>query len=305
MPVPHISANFGDLLDPRFQKIYSEAYDQLPDMLHNLFTFVTTNGRNTMTWSSVGTLPDLSEFTGSVGYNSQAQGYDSTLTPLEFASGIQVERKLYDDDQHHIMNQKPVSLANATFRTRQKHGARILNNAFSVDNYFTNNSEGVALCSDSHTTTSGASTSSGFDNLVTSALSATTVASARIQMVGFRGDQAERISVTPDELWIPPDLYDVAYEIIASQGKVDTADNNRNVHKGRYTVYEWNYLSDTNNFFMADSGMRRQMMFWTDRTNPEFAMVEDFDTITAKWRVYGRWGQGHIDWRHILGANVS
>lgn len=305
MPVPHTSENFGDLLDPRFQKIFNETYDALPDMIGTLYNFAPNNGRNTMTWSQVGTLADFGEFTGSVAYNSQSQGYDTTSTPIEFANGIQVERKLVDDDQYHIMDQKPRALANSAFRTRQKHGARILTNAFSVDNFFYNNSEGIALISNSHTTESGASTANGFDNLVTSPLTATAVASARIQMVGFRGDQAERISVMPDELWYPPDLYEQAFEIINASGKVDTALNNPNVHEGRYTGYEWNYLTDINNWFMCDTSMRKQMLHWLDRIALEFAMVEDFDTITAKWRGYMRYSNAHTDWRFILGASVS
>src|SRR5258706_1796086 len=183
MAVPHVSSAFGDLVDPRFQKILYEEYEQKPDMIGQLFAMEPTNGRNNMTWSQVGTLQDFTEFTGTVGYQSQSLGYKTTGTPVEFSNGIQVERKLFDDDQFHIMDQKPRALAQSAFRTRQKHAARPLNNAFSVDSYFYTNSEAVALCSDSHTTTSGASTASGFDNKVTSAMTATAVAAARIQMV--------------------------------------------------------------------------------------------------------------------------
>lgn len=307
MAVPHASGAFGDLLDPRFQEIFESAkqYNELQSMLSKLYTMVPTNGRNNMMWSQVGTLPDFTEFTGTVTYSSMAQGYDTISTPIEFANGVQVERKLFDDDQYHIMDQKPRALADSAARTREKHGARMLNNAFSVDNYFYNNTEGVALCSNSHTTTSGASTASGFDNLGTAALTATAVAAARIQMRGFRGDQAERISVEPDELWIPPDLYEVAFEIVKSMGKVDTANNNRNVHEGRYTIYEWNYLTDANNWFLCDSSLKKRMVFWVDRIPLEFAMVEDFDKFVAKWRAYMRYSNAHVDWRWIFGAQVS
>jgi hypothetical protein len=77
-----------------------------------------------MTWSQVGTLGDFTEFTGTVGYQSQSLGYNTTMTPVEFTNGIQVERKLFDDDQFHIMDQKPRALALSAFRTRQKHAAR-------------------------------------------------------------------------------------------------------------------------------------------------------------------------------------
>jgi phage major head subunit gpT-like protein len=305
MPVPHASGNFGDLLDPRFQKIVDDEYKQIPDMLGQVYTMVGTNGRNNMTWSEVGTLTDWDEFTGTVAYAAQAQGYDVTMTPVEFAKGIQVERKLFDDDQYHIMDQRPRALGASAGRTRQKHGARLFNNAFSVDTMFYSHSEGVALCSNSHTTNSGASTSSGFDNLITAALTATAVFAARLQMVGFRGDQAERIDVEPDELWFPPDLSEQAFEIIKSQGKVDTANNNRNYHEGKYKPYEWRYLTDTNNWFMCDGRMRKQYAYWSDRIAMEFAMIEDFDTLIAKWRGYMRYGMTYTNWRWVNGAQVS
>lgn len=305
MATPHVSGNFGDLLDPRFQKIFHEEKPQVPSMIGTIYTMVPTNGRNNMTWSEVGTLPDIEEFNGTVGYQSSSQGYDVTMTPVEFAGGIQVQRKLFDDEQYNIMDQKPKGLRTSTDRTREKHAFRLFNNAMSVDSYFFAHSENVALCSDSHTTTSGASTATGFDNLTTSSMSAVSVASARIQMRGFRGDQAERLDVMPNELWYPTDLYEIAYEIMQAAGKVDTANNNPNVHKGKYTGYECQYMTDANNWFMCDGSLRKQYVFWQDRINPEFAMIEDFDTLVAKWRIYGRWGNAYTNWRWVLGASVS
>lgn len=305
MAVPHESSNFGDLLDPRFQRIFDEEYAQIPSRREMLYTDVPSNGRNNMQWSGVGTLGDFTEFTGTVGYQSQSQGYDTTATYLEFSNGVQVERKLFDDDQYNVMDQRPRALAASAGRTRERHAAQLLNKAFSVDTQFYNNSEAVALCTNSHTTNSGASTASGFDNLVTSSMTATAVAAARIQMVGYRGDQAERISVVPNQLWYPPDLYEKAFEIISAAGKVDTADNNPNVHQGQYTGIEWNYLTDTNNWFVVDETQKRNMVFWVDRVALEFGMVEDFDTFIAKWRAYMRYAFSWTDWRWILGAQVS
>ena len=305
MAVPHISTNFGDLLDPRFTRIFNDRFKALPDMIPTIFTMPPDNGRADMRWSQTSGYDDWSEFTGTVVYQSASQGFDTTATHVEFASGIQVERKLFDDDQYNIMDQRPSGLATAAQRKRQKDASRIFNNAFSIDTTFYNNSEGVSMCSNSHTTTTGASTASGFDNLGTAALSATALSSARIQMVGYRGMQAERIQVVPDEIWIPPDLFEVAYEIVASMGKVNTANNNRNVHEGAYTIYEWNYLTDTNNWFVGDSADRSQSLHWIDRVPVEFAFAEDLDTIIAKWRGYMRYSFAWVDWRFIFGAQVS
>ena len=306
MPVPHATESFGDLLDIQFQEIFDDNLPQLNDMIPELFAMPPNNGRIDMRFSQVSGYGDIPEFDGQVAYQSAAQGFDTTITPIEFASGIQVERRLFDTDQYGIMNQRPAGLARASRRTRQKHGARPFNNAFSVDTKFYNNSESVALCSDSHTTTvQSASTASGFDNLVTTALSATALATARIQMRGFRDAAANRIDVEPDEILFPPDLYEKAFEINASMGKVDTAENNRNVHFGRYTMKEWNYLTDTNNWFLMDGSLRGESLKWFNSVSTEFAQAEDLDTLVAKWRLYEVYGNGHLDWRWITGANVS
>jgi hypothetical protein len=307
MPVPSTSANFGDLLDPRFQRIFNEQVDrdQLDDMIPTIYGQPDDNGRADMRWSSVGAFGDFTQFTGNVTYDDVAQGYDVIQTHIEFASGFQVERKLFDDDQYNIMDQRPAGLANAAMRTRQKHAARIFNNAFMVDTLFSVNSEGVPLCSTQHLTNAdGVDISVGFNNSSTVALSATAVTAARIKFRGFRDDRGNRYDAMADEILIPPDLYDVAFEIVKSAGKPDTPNNNRNVHEGVYTVIEWNYLTDTNNWFFMDSKTRKMHLHWVDRVGLEFAYAEDLDTIIAKWRAYMRYSPSYDDWRWVLGSNV-
>lgn len=305
MTTPMDSSGFPDALDPRFQKIFQNTLKPLSDMVGELYTMVPSNGRNNMTWSEVGTMPDWAQFTGNVEYNSINQGYDVTLTPVEWTNGMQVNRKLFDDLQYHIMDPKAAGMATSLHRTRQKHAARIFNLANSVDTLFYSHSEGVALVSNSHTTTSGASTATGFDNLSTAALSAVAVFSARLQMRGFLGDQAEIIDVMPDELWYPPALSEIAFEINKAGGKLDVATNNPNFHQGTYTLHDWNYLSDTNNWFMCDSTLRKQFLLWSDRIAAEFAFIEEFDSLVGKWRGYCRHGMTYINWRFVNGSIVS
>jgi phage major head subunit gpT-like protein len=256
--------------------------------------------------SSGGALPNFLPFTGTVSYQSMAQGYDITATHVAFANGIQIERELYDDDRHGVWKGRPKALAKAYHQTRQTYGARLLNNAFSLDNLFYSNSEAVALCSDSHTTNaSGVSTSTGFDNLVTSSLSATAVEAAYIQMRDFRNDVGQKISVMPSKLIVPVALYPTAHEIVKSMGKVDTANNNVNFSNGMYEIFDWEYLTDTNNWFLVDGKQQKDHFIWYDRIPIEFAMAEELDTLVAKWRAYARFSYVWRDWRAILGASVS
>jgi hypothetical protein len=87
--------------------------------------------------------------------------------------------------------------------------------------------------------------------------------------------------------------------------KPDTANNNINVHQAQYMPHEWNYMSDVNNWFLSGSSYRGECLFWTDRVPLEMAFAEDLDTIVAKWRAYCRYAFAWIDWRFVIGAEVS
>lgn len=304
MPNPMMSGSFADLLDKRVTAIFNKRLEQLPDRASEFYGMETSQD-SFEKWSEIGAIGDFSEFTGTVTYQSQSQGYDTIVTHKEWANGFQIERKLYDDDRHGIWEGRPSQLADAYNRTKQLHAARLFNNAFSVDTLFYVNSEAVALCSDNHTTTSGASVASGFDNLTTASLSAVSVGALRTQMRGFRGDIAERISVMPNKIVVPIDLQDRAIEIVQSMKQPDTANNNKNPQDGRYSLVDWEYLTDTNNWFMLDDRKMKDWAKWFNRVPLEFGQAEEFDTFVAKWRAYCRYATGIFNWRFIAGSQVS
>lgn len=307
--MPGLSTNWADALDARMARLYDERYKQLPDFIGKFFTIKGAGDspqKQDYRTSSAGSFGDVPEFTGSVTYDDAYQGYDGTITPREYASGYQIERKLFDDAMHGLIDGKPKGLSTSVQRTRQKHAAQFFTNGFSLDTTWNNFTENVAPFSNSHTTTApGVSTATGFDNLVTTAFSATALAAIRIQMVGFRDDRGNRITVVPRLIIHPPDLYDVVHEVIKSEGKPGGSTNDANVHLDAWEAIEWLYLSDSNDYFVADPVMMKDSLCWYDRLPAEFAMVESFDELLGKWRVYYRSGHGHNDWRWGLGAQVS
>ncbi len=120
-----------DTIDPAVVKFFMDEYTPLPDRLAEVFS-MQTSSHAFEKWSAGGALPNFTQFTGTVTYQSMAQGYDVTATHVPFANGIQIERELYDDARHGEWAGRPKALARAYHQTRQGHGARIFNNAFSV-----------------------------------------------------------------------------------------------------------------------------------------------------------------------------
>lgn len=315
MPTPLARGSFADLLDPRFRKIFTDEYRKLHDdmvpVLHGM-PGATQPQRDTERYSAVSGVPRMGQFTGTLDYSSVSQMYDSTASYVEFAQGIQIERTLLEWDQKNIMEARPRSLARSAFRRRQNDAARHLRNAFSVDTFFASGGDGAALCSNSHVTTTGASTTAGFDNLATLPFSGANLATIQIQAADIRDEQAEPIEVVLDTVIAPIDLYETVWETINSLGKVDTAENNRNVHHGAYTIiFLRNKVDfpDTNDWYAADSTLMKDMSLWFDQVypggQPEFGFVEDFDSFVGKWRAYMRYTKMPWDWRWLVGSQVS
>ena len=291
-------------LDRRFSNIFDNEYKSLKEMRSMLYNVQKARKGADEKYGMVGEMGNLVPFDGQISYDAAFQGYNVTATHKEFSSGMQVTRTMRDYDLTGQMDREPSKLARATDRTLEEHGARLFTMAFSLDNQFYTHSEGVPMCSNSHTTTSGASTAVGFDNLGTAALSAVAVASNRIQMRGFRGDRGQRINVEPSEIWIPPNLYETAYEIVKSLGKLETANNNPNVHHGQYDILEWNYMSSPADWFMLDGRAKKDNVYWFNSAGPEFENTGEFDTLIWKWRVYVRFSYLWLDWRWVMGNDV-
>ena len=299
MPVPSLSENFGDLLSPKFFKIFDNTFNQEESMLPALYDMKKSE-KSEEKFSAVGGFPSTPEFTGTINYSGVSQQYDTTMTPTQFADGFQVERALYDDDLYGIMDTKPKGLAMGAFTRREEDGASLFVNAFNTS-IFTGG-DALALCSTAHTSlTSGVSTQS---NTGTSALSQTSVEAARIAVGKFKNWEGKIINIVPDLILVPIDLEQTAWEIIASKGKVETANNNANFHFGRYKLAVWKYLSSTVDWFMLSTNQMNMHLHWIDRIPLEFNQDVSFNTYIKLWSCYMRYGFGFSDYRWIYGNNA-
>jgi phage major head subunit gpT-like protein len=306
--MPAISENFGSLLEPGLRKIFTEQYNELPEMRPMLFN-VSSSDTSYEKDSSVGAFSDMPVFTGTIEYDEIVEGYPVTYTHAEFAKGFKVERKLFDDDLYGVIAKKPKGLAMSASRTQEKYAAQVFSGAFSGSGTISlngtvilNNTEGLSLCNSAHTSKGISSTQS---NTGTSALSATSVEATRILMSQFKDDKDNLISVQPDLILVPRALEETAWEIISSKGKVDSAENNSNFHFGKYKLAVWDYLADGSNWFMMDSAMAKMFLQWYDRTPLEFFQDKSFDTLISKFAAYSRFSFGFSDWRFVFGHKVA
>lgn len=301
MPTLAITENFGDLLDARMRKIFDKEYKENIDesMVPMLFGMETST-RNYEIVSGIGGMGDVEPFDGSISYDSMAQLYDKTFTFPEYALGFKVERKLYDDDMFGIMDRRPWQLAVSSARSREKAGAGIYNGAF----VGTDGPDSLSLCSASHPYSPDDATT--WSNAGSTALAAPAIeATRRIGHTSMFNDRGQLMGVNYDTILCTVANEETAWEVINSAGKVETADNNRNFHQGRYKLAVWDRLTDSNNWFMIDSKLAKKFLLWWDRIKTEFNYDRDFDTMVAKWSVYERYCAGWADAHPVYGHNVG
>jgi hypothetical protein len=305
MPGIATTAGLQHVLDPRFREIVFQAFEEEPDRIGEFYSQVTPT-QETERWSEIANIGDVPEFTGQLEYEAPEQGFESTATQREYAKAMQIQRRLWELEQFGVIEKFFSNLGRSSRRTQQKQAARLFNNAFSLDEFFGTSGEGVPLVSSSHTTTvDGVSTATGFDNKTTSALSPTSLAAAYIKFRKFRDLSGEQLDLRPTHLLVPVDLRFRAEEILQTVNGLDSAEGNINVLRDKVQLKDWFRLTDNNNWFLYNEPLLKENTFWLAKVKPEFARMEAFDQIVAKYRVYFMHTVGRRDWRQILGAEVS
>jgi phage major head subunit gpT-like protein len=305
MAVPLTSANFSDVLDPRFREVAMGTYDKGKSRIPDLFG-VKDSDRVDERYSSLTPMGKFQTFVGAISYDGAEQEYDVTATHVEKALGLEIQRKLYDDDQFGVIDEQFEGLGLSAFKTHEDDAANMFVGSFSNASDFFSHTESVAWCSNSHTTpVSGVSTSTGFDNLITSVLDPVSLDAAVVQFRGFKDAAGDRIDQIPNLLIVPVNLRSTADEIIGSQLKAYETSNTRNVYEGKFQVYDWSRLTDSNDWWVADSEGLKRNCLWFWRVRLELARMEMFETISARGRGYMRYSMLRRDWRNLLGSQVS
>ena len=293
------SEQFSELLDPGLRKIFMDEYSLPEGQVDNLFGIEKSN-KAVEYDLGIGGMGDLEEFTGTIGYGDFDQQYKTSYTHREWVKGIKIERKLVDDDLYNIINKRPAQLAMVARRTREKHGASVFNSAFNTSVFA--GGDGYALCADAH---KYVGTSTTVDNAGTTALSQTAVEATRLLMRKFTDETDNLLTARGDLLLVPPSLEETANIIVGTSNEVGSANNDVNFSKGKYKIIVWDYLTDSNNWFLIDSRMAKMFLKWFNRIPVEFNKDKDFDTYIAKWSAYVRYAYGFSGWSWIFGHEVS
>ena len=287
-------ANFGDLLEPGFREIFFQQFAELPTVYDKIFHVLnsTKHQEYDSSISGFGRLVETTEG-APVTYEDPLQGYDKAYVHKKYAKGFKITREMYEDDQYGIMAKMPKALASATTRTVENICGNIFDNAFTSGT----GGDSVYLCSASHPRTDGGTVQ---DNSHTYGLTETYLEAALVKMRGTLDDKGQKILVRPDTLLIPKELEKEAIVLLNSSGRTGTNYNEVNPYAGRLNILVWDYLDNTQAWFVLDSKIHQLNFNW--RIQPEFSQDESFDTDAALYKTRCRFSVGFSDWRGVWGS---
>ena len=290
------SANFENLLDERLRKVYFNTLQEVPTKIPMLYNILSSDKAVEYDYE-IGDIGSIGEFNGKIDYSDIDGQYRTSYEHTEYAGGIQIQRRLLDDDQYSVINKAPNLLAVSMRRRRETDAAEVFNSAFATKTY----GDGLVLCSSAHT---AVGTTTTWSNAGSSALSPASISAARLAMKKFTSSSDQIVDLDPDTVIVPIDLEETATEILKTDRQIDSANNNVNFNQDRYKLIVWRYLTDTNDWFMVDSRLMKMQLNWFNRIGVEFNKDVDSDTYIRKWSSYMRYSNGASGWRFIYGSQV-
>lgn len=300
MPALATQANWPSIVQKDLSMVFADQYRQRESMLGAVVTMKDAT-QGTEYDLETGDISEMSEFNeGSIAFSSPTEGYKKSVTEQQWALGIKATRQLLRNDLYGVLRNRAAALADAAKDKREAIGATPFVDGFSSS--FTTG-DTLSLFNTAHTNSQNATTQS---NRGTTAFSPTAVEAVRLAMLKFTTNTGNKMAVRMDTLIVPADLEEKAYELIKSSGKVDTANNNRNFHQGKYKLIVWeNYLSDANNWFAADSLLMKRHLLYREWEPVQFFRSGEFDTLVSKYAVYFSANISSVEWRWGYGNVVS
>lgn len=299
MPALATQANWPRIVQKDLSLVFTDQYRQFESMLGAVCQMKEAT-QGTEYDLETGDIGEVPTFTNAIEFSSPTEGYRKSIGETQYALGMKATRQLLRNDLYGVLRNRAAALADSFRDKRESIGASPFVDGFTAA--FTSGDD-LSLFNTAHTNRQNSLTQS---NRGTSAFSPAAVEAARLAMLKFRTNADNKMGVRMDMLIVPADLHEKAYELIKSAGKVDTANNNRNYHQGRYKLVVWdNYLSDVNNWFVADSKLLKRTLIYREWEPTQFFRSGEFDTLVAKFAGYMSVGISTVEWRSVYGSIVS
>lgn len=256
-----IRANYSHLFGPSMLPVLEELFrfelEQHPMRRDAIFKKVA-HDRDIWQASELHDLPLFSEVAEGAEYSFQRpkQGVSKTLQMVKFGLGFSVSEEMVDDAKFDMIADMVKKLAKSARESQEIQAMAVFNNGFGSELA----ADGLSVFNTAHTLPSGGTYRNRL--AVNADLSQTALDTALADFeTQFVGDSGIIYNVRPKILLVHPSQKRYAKELIGSEGKPDTADNNLNAFReDGLVVISSPHLTDSDAWFLLadapETGLR-------------------------------------------------
>ena len=304
-----VNSDFLSAVLTNFKAIFTDSFDNAGTQWAEIAGLIDGISGDKVTLDWLGQVPKMREWAGNkIVYG--AGNYTFTINIKDFEATIGVLRKTMEDDQLGLIKPKVQKLGSEAQRYKDELIFNLLANGYQTKCY-----DGQYFFSASHSEGDSGTQS----NLGTSALSASTLKTARVAMAKFLGDKRKNLGAMLDTLVVPPDLEDTADELLNSDillvtGLVSTSSGSTapavNVLKGKARRITSPLLTDTTDWFGLYTKDVIKGLYLLVKKDGNFVASDNpysdavFDKQEFKYSAEARYGAGYGMWQYAYGAHL-
>lgn len=288
--------NFSQLLAPGLMAVMFEWLKEHPEEYSQFLHVETMEGAydEDQIIAGLGLARRKPEGEG-VTYDDPIQGGSKRYIPDTYALAWQITEEMRDDDRYAIMRKIPAELMKSCRQTWEQVGANVLNLGFTT----VTSADGAAFFSTAHPLLGGGTYANSLSTDMD--IGVTSLQAALILYENMVNDRGLKMRLEPTDLWFGPSLQFIVGEILQSQYKPFTGNNEVNVMQGRLNPHVLHFLTDENAWFISSKEVQNAKFKW--RKKPVMDSTDDFDTKGTKHSIRFRVAAGVTDWRGWLGVN--
>jgi hypothetical protein len=283
---------YGSSMLPVLEEIFFSELEMHPSRRADLFRILSTD-RDIWQATEIHDLDLMNAMAEGEEYSYQRplQGASKTLTIQKYGLGFSVSEEMIDDGKFNLVADMTKKLAKSAKESQEIQAMAVFNNGFSSET----TADGVSVFNSAHTLPSGGT----YRNVLSTAadLSPTSLDQALTDFeTQFVGDSGIIYNPKPRVLLVPSALKRYAQELIGSEQKPDSADNNLNSLKSEgLRVVSSPHLTDSDAWFLLADPSEHGLRI-VQRQALSTKGDENFDTDSIKYKA---------KYREIIGATVG
>lgn len=279
-----LRGNYGDFFGtgmlPVLEEVFRSELELHPSLREQLFAMKKTD-RDIYQSSEIHDMPLFAQVPEATdySYSRPRQGSNKTIVPVKFGLGFSISQEAIEDGKFDFVADTLRKMAESARESQEVQAMSILNNGFSSET----TADGLSLFNTAHTLPSGltfANRPSVEVDLSPSALDA-----ALVQFeTGVLGDSGIIKRQIPKVLLVHPSLKRYAMEVVGSDQRADTSDNNMNsLKQDGLIVLASPHLTDTDAWMLLGDKERTGLRI-VSRKGIETKSEEVFSNDSVRYK---------------------